>query len=231
MRKTQKLIILLAIFAFTSAPIYTIKAQTQENMKTFFDYEILSTLKIQVNATAEVQPTENITVNLKIDGLIDVDLQYFNLSVYGFIQGEEKTLLANITGNNLKPYNNPIEQNFTFNVPEHVWGRTLGEVILTFKVTHGPFTLDAAKIPCRFDMTLVKNVYLENLESNFQSLNENYTKLNQTYWELHKNYTDLQGSLGELGNTRIAVGVLAVIAAIFVVSTLYLVLRKPKQYW
>lgn len=222
--KKVGLALIAAVVLFVAICRVNAQISTAENMKTFFDHTILNTLKIQVNATTEAQPAENITVDLRIDGIIDVDLLHFNFSVYGFVQGEEKTLLANITGDNLKPYNAPIERSLTFNVPEQVWGKTIGELILTFKIEYGPFILDADELPCRFDMTIVKNVYLENLESNFQSLN-------QTYWELMKNYTELQKSQNELSNTRIAVGVLAITTVFFVATTAYLILRKPKQYW
>jgi len=48
--------------------------------------------------------------------------------------------------------------------------------------------------------------------------------LNETYWSL-------KGSSNELGNTRTAVGILAVTTVFFVATTLYLVMRKPKESW
>jgi hypothetical protein len=100
-------------------------------------------------------------------------------------------------------------------------------------------------------MTDVENIYLKNIEeelkastSTFNLLNqtfwesfqmnltmENLALLNKTYWELQRNYTALQGSLNELDNTRTAVTVLAITTVFFVATTVYMVMRKPKQYW
>jgi hypothetical protein len=60
---------------------------------------------------------------------------------------------------------------------------------------------------------------------------ENLAYLNKTYWELQHNYTALQGSLNELDNTRSAVAALAITTVIFVATTIYVIMRKPKQYW
>lgn len=100
-------------------------------------------------------------------------------------------------------------------------------------------------------MTFVRNVDYEKLQEDYKRLNESYVSLNITYWQLNETFfksfkmnltldslaslnntfRELQGKLGELNITRTAVGVLAVIAFFFVVTTLYLAMRKPKQYW
>jgi len=228
MRKKQKLIILLSILAFTFTSICTIKAQTQENMKTFFDSEIPG-IRIQVNATAESQPIGNITVILSLKRVTDVDIKYFNFSVFGFLNGTYKTLMANITDYNFSLGDIPQIYNCTFKVHEQVWDVTYGEITLKYDVKYtispGPgLQIMPYGLAFGFPMTRVENVYLKNLEEQFENLNK-------TYWELLKNYTELQGSQSELGNTRIAVGVLAIATVFFVATTLYLVMRKPKQYW
>ena len=53
---------------------------------------------------------------------------------------------------------------------------------------------------------------------------ESLALLNETYW-------GLKGSSNELGNTRMAVGILAITTVFFVATTLYLVMRKPKESW
>jgi hypothetical protein len=60
---------------------------------------------------------------------------------------------------------------------------------------------------------------------------DNLAYINRTFWELQQNYTALQGNLNELGNTRMAVGILAVTTVFFVATSLYLVMRKPKESW
>jgi len=249
MKNIRKLALILIIFTLTFAPLYGVKAQQlTENMKTFFDHEIPG-IKITVSATAETQPNENITVKITINPLVEVNIEYFNFSVFGFLNGTCKTMIYNMTGHNF-PFND------TFPVPEQVWGVTCGEITLTYDVKYvigqGPtIIIPYENFKVGFDMTRVKNVYLEtveeqlrNLNSTFEQLNqtfwesfqmnlsaENLARLNQTYWELQQNYTALRGNLNELGNTRMAVGILAVTTVFFVATTLYLVMRKPKESW
>lgn len=67
---------------------------------------------------------------------------------------------------------------------------------------------------------------------------ENFVLLNQTFWELHQNYTslnqtywDLKGSIGGLDTTTNVAIVLAITTVCFAATTIYLMMRKPKQYW
>jgi hypothetical protein len=241
MKKTG-LAIIISIILF--ATICNVKAQS-ENMQTFFDHEIPG-IKITVNATAETQPNENITVKITINPLEEeVNIKYFNLSVFGFINGTYKTMIYNITVNNF-PFND------TFTVPEQVWGVTYGEITLTYDVkyviTQGNIqtetTITYENLTVGFAMTRVKNVYLETVEEQLRNLNSTVEQLNQTFWQmfqmnltaeslasLNETYWGLKGSSNELGNTRMAVGILAVTTVFFVATTLYLVMRKPKESW
>jgi len=251
MKKLKNISILLVIFFVISALTCFVKAQTPaKNMKTFFDSEIPG-IKIQVNATTVTQPSQNITATLNLKSQTTVEVTYFNLSIFGFINGTYKTLMANITDSNFSLYPASKEYTCTFKVPEQVWGVTYGEIVLTYSAKYGVVTIDLEKLTCGFTMTDVENIYLKNIEeelkastSTFNLLNqtfwesfqmnlsaENLARLNQTYWELQQNYTALQGNLNELGNTRIAVGVLAITTVFFVATTLYLVMRKPKESW
>jgi len=242
MKKTGLAIIILIILFAT---ICNVRAQS-ENMQTFFEHEIPG-IKIIVNATAETQPNENITVKVTINPLEEVSIKYFNLSVFGFINGTYKTRIYNITKND---FSLPYECNFTCPVPEQVWDITYGEITLTYEVItyeYVPGQGTTKKITTYenfrvgFDMTHVKNVYLETVEEQLRNLNSTFEQLNQTFWDyFHKDLTpenlnetlrELKGSSNELDNTRMAVGILAVTSVFFVATTLYLVMRKPKESW
>jgi len=203
-------------------------------MKTFFDSEVPG-IKIQVNATAETQPNQNITVVLSMKNQTNVFVEYFNLSIFGFLNGTDKVLMANITGNNFPLDNDSGEYNCTFIVPEQVWDVTYGEITLTYNVTYtvgpGILIIPYENLKIGFIMTHIENVYLKSVEEQLKSLSSIYAQLNQTYWELQQNYTTLQGNLNELGNTRMAVAILVVTTVFFVATTIYLVMRKPKEYW
>jgi len=239
--KKMGLAIIISIILF--ATICNVKAQTPttENMQTFFDREIPG-IKIIVNATAETQPNGNITVKIAMNPLEEeVNIEYFNFSVFGFLNGTYKTMIYNITVNNF-PFND------TFPVPEQVWGVTFGEITLTYDVTYViekgieiTITIPYENLTVGFDMTRVKNVYLETVEGQLRNLNSTFEQLNQTFRQyfnkdltpenLNDTLRELQGSSNELGNTRMAVGILAITTVFFVATTLYLVMRKPKESW
>lgn len=255
MEKIKKLSLTLAIFALIFASIRVAEAQTPtENMKTFLNSKIPG-IQIQVNATAETQPNQNITVILSLKRQTTVYVEYFNLSTFGFLNGTQKIIMANITDNNFPLGDAPQIYNCTFKVPEQVWDVTYGEITLTYNATYtaefGRLEIPYRNITIGFTMTYVENIYLKAIEEQLKNLNalfeqlnqtfwesfqmnltmENLALLNQTYWELQQNYTALQGSLNELANTRSAVAVLAITTVFFVATTIYMVMRKPKQYW
>jgi len=248
MTKLGKLRTLIIIFTLIPALVCITKAQEPaENMETFFDSEIPG-IKIQVNATTETRPTENITVMLSLEGLTNVYVEDFNLSILGFLCGKNEVLMRNVTESDF-PLDNALirEYNCTFNVPQEVWDVTYGEVSLTYSAKIGNLDLKFPQLTFGFTMTYVENVYLMDVEERletYEHLNQSFwecfqmnfsaedlARLNQTYWELQQNYTSSQGSLSELENTRHAVIILAITTVFFVATTIYMVMRKPKQYW
>jgi len=248
MKKLEKTATIIILLTLTSALICITKAHAlAENMKTFFD-SVIPGIKIQVNATAETQPAENITTVLSLKGLTEVHIEYFNLSIFGFLCGKDKTLMANITDHDF-PLNDTLtkEYNCTFKVPQEVWDITYGEISLTYSAELGGLKLGFSQLTFGFTMTYVENVYLKEVEEQletYEHLNQTFWEcfqmnfsaesldsLNQTYWELQQNYTSFQGSLSELENTRRAVIILAITTVFFVATTIYMVMRKPKQYW
>lgn len=238
--KTVSIAILIFILVMVTC---TVKAQNTEKMETFLDLEIQG-IKITVNATAETQPNRNITINLYIKPLEEkVDMEHFNFSVFGYINGTHKTQLPiypNITSELTLPY----ECNFTCYVLENVWGITYGEITLKYKVT---YTYPGGEITQRhnfatgFDMTRVENVYLKTVEEQLKNLNSILAQLNQTFREyfgidltpenFNKKFQEFRGTQSELSNTRMTVAVLVMTTIFFIATTAYLFLRKPKTQW
>jgi hypothetical protein len=209
-----------------------IQAQTaEENFKTFFDSEMLGT-KIQVNATAWTQPTQNMTVILRITARTSVYVETFRLDVFGFLNGTSKILMANVTDSNFTLNDEARMYNRTIEVPAQVWGVTYGQITMTYSVDLGGLQLKFSNMTNGFYMTNVENTFLKDLESQLRSLNESYEQLNSTYWQLQQNYTALQAaSMNDLDNTRRVVVVLAITTVFFVVTTVFLVMRRPREIW
>jgi len=189
-----------------------------------------------VNATREALPGDNITIILHAESKADnVYVAYLNLTIFGFIKGQNKTSLTNICQNDVPlNYSETIEHNQTLTVPSDVWDTTYGELSFQYSIAGFSYSLSSLG----FTMTHIRNVYLENLESEFQSLSENFTSLQQNYTWLEGNYTELKGKFDELSknvieldNTRTAVIVLAITTVFFVATTIYMIMQKPKQYW
>jgi len=145
-------------------------------------------------------------------------------------------------------------------VPDDVWGVACAEFYLKYSIADSPlqcrerFSITAIRNVRYEELQKKYNELSEafsHLNETFSHLNETYSllnrkfwesfgknltmdellRLNATYWELLQNYTALEGSINELNNTRVAVGVLAVTTIFFVATTVYLVMRKPKDYW
>ena len=228
--KKLKVMAILKMLILTVAILNQAKAQTPDGMCTFF-YKNYAGITIRVDATNKTDPNENLTVRLWLnctDGANIVHIEYLNITVYGFIEGEQKIPLndTSIFKDESLYFNQTREYEITVHVPPKIWGVTYVEIILKYSIQEDSFQKTEG-----FSITAIRNVEFEELKDEYRQLNDTFTQLNQTYWELMKNYTELEGRLGELNTTRVAVGVLAIIAFFFVITTLYLAMRKPKQYW
>jgi hypothetical protein len=250
LKKLKTLTTISIMLILTIPLIQNATAQTSDKMQTFFSKKYAG-ISIKFSATQEATPGENITINLWINCTADgINVNYLTLKVYGFRYGQEKIepplhstyVVENIT----LVFNYTYQYNFTVHIPNNVWGATYAELHVRYAIVDSPFEYNP-----NFSITIVRNVYLEELENMFKNLNythwqlnqifgecfqmnltkENIHGLNQTYWELQQNYTSVQGSLIELGNTRMAVIILAITTIFFVATTFYVVMRKPKQYW
>jgi hypothetical protein len=251
MRKLRTVTSILVMLILALTLVKSITAQTPEEMKTFFSSEYAG-ISIQVNATQETVPGANITINLWINcTAVGVYLDYLNLSVYGYsyleYELEKVTLNAKcIMQKTSLIFNHTSECNYTVPIPNNVWDLTHAELRLKYTIKGDPLEHNES-----FPITTVRNVLWEELEERYQNLNNTYwqlnstvEQLNQTFWlmfqmnltaeslsRLNETYWSLKGSSNELGNTRMAVGILAITTVFFVATTLYVVMRKPKEGW
>lgn len=223
-----------------------------ENVKTFFDSEMPG-IKIQVDATAETRPKENLTVWLRLIPQADVSVELFQLEVYGFLNGTVRVSIGNITDHSFPLNGMSSEYNGTFFVPDGMWGVTFGQITLTYSISLGSSEQTFRNATSGFYMTHVENTLLEDLENQLRTVNDNYTKLNdnytklndkytnltgeylqlnQTFVQLQLNYTALQGSMNDdMDNTRRVAVILAVTTVFFVATTVFMVMRRPKESW
>lgn len=256
MKKLAKPILILILCTLTLAMVCNVRAQNEgNNVETFLDSDMPGGT-IQVNATTQTHPVGNLTLWLRLrpqTGVYVENLSY-RLDVYGFRNGTTPRVIGSVTAQNLnlssgttKEYN----ANVSFIVPEDVWGMTFGNIALTYSISFlgTPIPMN---VTSGFYMTNVENAFLEKLESQLIGLQQNYTtlqgsynqlndtyynltaayfQLNQTFVQLQQNYTTLQGSMNVLDNTRQVAVILAITTVFFVATTIFLVMRRPKESW
>ena len=271
------------IIALAFVRVNTVRGQSE--LKTFYSKDDLPGIAMRIDATAETVPGGNMTIAVWVNcTATGVKVEQLNVTVYGFVGGKEKTPLATIDvmENRTLAFNSVSERNFTLTVPDDVWGATYADLHLKYFIYSSGFEYNPS-----FPLTIVRNIYYEQLKEDFNNLNSSfiqlnttywqldanysqfstsysqlnntfselngtywqlngsfsqlnssywelkgtYEQLNQTYWGLELNHTDLQGSVTDLDNTRRLAAVLGVTSVFFVVTTIYLVTRRPKESW
>jgi hypothetical protein len=242
LRARNLLIIVVVTLSLLFANVLKTEAQTG-NAEIFFSAEY-GGISIKVDATKETFPGANMTFEIAVNATADgVQIEYLNISVYGFINGHEQTLLNSTNVMEASPlqFNETNKTENTITVPSNVWGITYGQIFLRYNIKDLPSTERNPGFP----LTTVRNVHLENLESELKSLNQSHNllresfrnltaefeKLNETYTDLQGNYSELQGNVGGLEGTRTVAVILTITTVFFVATTLYLVTRRPKEYW
>lgn len=244
-KNLEKLCFVLGILALTVTLISAKKAEAvEQQMQTFFDTEIPG-MKIQVNATSHTQPGSSLTVSVNLMTQTNVNVDKFNLEIFGFINDSIKTSLANITDSYFRLNSDSRAHSTVVQVPEQIWGIAYAELKISYSADIGGIELTFPSMTSGFTMTTIENTYLENLETQAKNLNESnhqlsqrisnltsdFDQLNNTYWQLQDNYTLLQGNAGELDNTRRLTAVLGIVSVFFVATTVYLVVRRPRESW
>ena len=221
--------------------VASVKAQTGE-LQGFFSAEY-GGISVEVEATKEILPGRNMTIVLTINCTADgVYISYLNASVYGFINGKTQTQISSRTiihGPLLRNQANRTE--YTVMAPANVWGITYGQLFLSYAIKDLPSTERNPGFP----LTTVRDLYLETLESRFEFLNRTYVQLSQSYMNLSQdydelrmnysqlqgNYSQLQGNVIDFDNTRRVAVILTVTTVFFVATTLYMIMRRPREYW
>lgn len=228
MKKLKHLTTVIIILTFTLTFARSSAVQSSTDLQMFFSEEYVG-ISIIINATQKTLPSENVTVHLWIKCTsANVKINYLNFTVYGFLKGEEQIPLntTSILMDELLSFDETREYDYDILIPNDIWSATFGELRLSYAIADDSYKRNAG-----FPMTIVENTYLSELEQQLVSLNETYQQLSNNYTSLQQDYESLKGNLGQLESTRQAVIALAVVTIFFVATTVYLIMRKPKQTW
>jgi hypothetical protein len=236
------LLLALALILVSSG---SIKAFASENgMKSFFSSQ-MSGMSIEVNGTAHSRPGQNITLVMIVNATAQIHVQNISLEAFGFVNGTDEILMGGISDSNFDMNGTSKNYAITIAVPVDVWGVTYGEIRIAYSANYSGIVLSFPNAGNGFVMTQVENTLVENLQEQVKSLNdsnsqlsheyanltEEFADLNQSYWNLQGNYTTAQGTLGELDGTRRLSTVLAITTVFFFATTVYIVVRRPRDYW
>ena len=234
--------ILPTIFALS----LILRSYAQENSGTqIFYHHDEAGLITEVEAPANTEPGQKINVSVSFRCYADnLFIDYLYVLIYDFKSGQEKTLIKTITlvenGTGYDPETNKnYTQSYEVEIGKDAWDVTYGEISCQWKFGGHTFYI----YNDGFTMAYVRNIEMEKLmeqltnktqeynalSQNYTELNQTYTQLNQTYWDLKFNKTS--GTETQLDNTRIAMVIFIVTTVFFAATTLYLVTKKPKQYW
>lgn len=213
-----------------------------------FLLESYAGVSVRFDAPQETVPSENIRIDIQIHCTAqNVNITHLRLNIYGFKFGKERILLDfKDVGAHALVFNETTLYNYTVQVPGNVWNAMYAELHIEYTVVDESFDRTPS-----FPITVVRNIYLEELEKMFENLNYTYWHLNQTFWEffsmnltqpslislnqtyheLKDNYTSIRGGSSDLENTQRTVIILAITTVFFVATTIYVIMRKPKQSW
>jgi hypothetical protein len=201
-------------------------------------------LIINVEAPASTDPGQTINVSVSFHCYTaNMSIRYLYVTIFDFRSGQEKMQIENIThvpeGAGYKPKSEETQtQTYNVEIPEDAWDITYGEISCQWELPGHDYHIHNDG----FTMTYVRNVemaklteQLTNKTQEYNALSQNYTELNQTYAQLNQTYWDLilnktSGTDVQLENTRLAMVIFIVTTAFFAATTLYLVIKKPRQY-
>ena len=244
MKILLRMSLLLCLGVLTSVLVNLAVVRATDETKEFFNSSMTG-IKIQVNANASIEPNQNLTVIMTLETKAEVHIDRVDLEVFGFVNGTDQILIGDFSDSNFDMNNTSREYVEVVAVPDFVWGVTFGEISLAYVVNMSEIALRFPNVVTGFPLTTVKNVLMENLQDQVRNLNESFNQLSQkyadlnrsfadlnaTYWSLDQNYTSAQNSLGELDNTRRLSIILAITTVCFLATTIYIILRRPRDYW
>lgn len=233
--RKMKVATLLVILALS----LVLKSYAQENndIQTFYHHDE-ACLIIKVKAPSSTEPEQKINVSVSFYCYAqNLTVSYLYVTIYDFKSGQEKIQIATLTlvkkGSGYNPQNNETyTQTYEVEISKDAWDITYGEISCQWKLPGHDYYISNDG----FAMTYVWNVKmdefkvkLENKTQEYNKLWQNYTQLNQTYWDLAANET--LGTEVELGNTRLAMIIFIIATVFFAATTIYLMVRKPREYW
>lgn len=179
-------------------------------------------LRVRIEAPCQVDPGENITVNVRAEAPQRIYVEYIYIEIYGLRNETDKIALKNMTHLKNTFLTTPHEVDYIVTIHNDTSpGLTYGTIECEWEFMGAPEKIPSAG----FVVTYVRSTQLEQLQAEYDELMANYTSLLANYTELDSKYA------GELGGARNLMYVFVVTTIIAVGTVLFLILRRPKTFW
>ena len=213
------LAIVVCIFLFT-LPFFGIVISQSEQTKNVYHIGYAG-LIIDIFGPIQAYPGENITLTIVTEALTQINVEYINLTIYGIVDGSTEITLSTIThleGSSLT-FN---ETSYEIPIPNNISpGLIYGNITCKWDFMGSTETI----LPSGFPLTYVRNINLEQLQTEYDQLNSTYQLLLQNYTELESTYQ------AEIDSTRNYMYIFAATTIVATITIVVLLMRKPKKIW
>jgi hypothetical protein len=207
---------LLVLLAFSGI----VQAAT-EDASSVYDLEY-GGLKVDILAPTQAYPGDTITVTVNAEAITPLLVKYIRVTLYGALNATDRVTLREITHLENTSFSSSYEMQYNVTIPSDMSpGLTFGIISCEWELMGAP-----QKIPeSGFALTYVRNVDLEQLQTE-------YEQLNATYQSMLQNQTELESNLqGEVDSTRDLMYIFVATTVVASITVLVLLMRKPKKIW
>jgi hypothetical protein len=192
-----------------------------EDASSVYDLEY-GGLKVDILAPNQAYPGDTITVTVNAEAITQLFVKYIRVTLYGALNANDRVTLREITHLENSSFSSSYEMQYNVTIPNDMSpGLTFGIISCEWELMGAP-----QKIPeSGFALTYVRNVDLEQLQTE-------YEQLNATYQSMLQNQTNLESNLqGEVDSTRNLMYIFVATTVVASITVLVLLMRKPKKIW
>jgi len=179
-------------------------------------------LKIDIRAPTQSYPGENITVTVKAEAITEIYVKYVRVTIYGALNATDKVTLREINHLENSSFLSSYEAQYNVTIPNDMSpGLTYGIISCEWELMHSQQEV----LPSGFALTYIRNVDLEQLQSEYEALNATHQSLLQNYTELESGFNE------DLDSTRNLMYIFVATTVVASITVIILLMRKPKKIW
>jgi hypothetical protein len=228
---------------FTSALLPHARASGSDLIGSY-EYGLYN-LKIHVENPPEAYPDQNVTLNMTAEASAKLAINSATIELYTLnsstMNGEKFATIEFISYSNplfLSGGQSPYKTSYDATVPTSAFNVIYGKLTLNW-TEMGTEESNTYTRQTTFVMASVYNPELERMRDLLPKLQiqnaiqrRNMTDMNDTLTQALNDLTDAKNRYeGDMSNTRSVVTLLGITTVFFVATTVYLIMKKPKDYF